>query len=133
MGHTSHISNKKMKVTYTAIDGKTFEAEDECLAHEDFLAQRPQLVRDAILNALHASRAEECDGRDNEKLDRLIGVIEQFAEVIGFDKIEGISEELKWVLHNCAEAYNRLETVRDAKEMRERVGDQFGWFFVPDN
>lgn len=38
-----------MKVTYTALDGKTFNSEQECLAHEQFLKDKIMLIADRLL------------------------------------------------------------------------------------
>jgi len=42
-----------MKATYAAIDGLTFESEQGCANHEEFLGRRQSLISEAILSALH--------------------------------------------------------------------------------
>lgn len=111
----------EMKITYTAVDGKTFENEAECLAHEEFLAKRPELVRDAILDGMRAQSSSEYYDGDRSKLDRLIAIVERFADAVGFDEVEDMSDDMRLVLYACDDAFGMLETEGHLQEMRERV------------
>ena len=80
-----------MKVTYTAIDGKTFETEDDCVRHEEFLLKRPDLIKDMIISSL----------QDNYE-ESLLEVIRLFDEKIGFRAVEGFCREFA----NIFDAYD---------------------------
>jgi|688.fasta_scaffold595620_1 hypothetical protein len=42
-----------MKVTYTAKDGKTFDSEEKCIAHESFIGNRAQIAADIFLEKIN--------------------------------------------------------------------------------
>lgn len=68
-----------VKVTYTAIDGKTFETENDCVKHEEFLLKRSDLIKDMIFSHLQDIGEES-----------LLEVIRLFDEKIGFRAVEGL-------------------------------------------
>ncbi|MEB3331158.1 MAG: hypothetical protein VKI83_01515 [Synechococcaceae cyanobacterium] len=109
-----------MKTTYTAIDGKTFETEDDCVRHEEFLSKRPGLIKDMILVALQTGWHKD---------EALSEVIQLFDEKIGFRSVEGLCYELAAIFvayHSClyileTGAPEELERAQD--RLRRRCAD----------
>lgn len=88
-----------MKVTYTAIDGKTFETENDCVKHEEFLLKRSDLIKDMIFSHLQDIGEES-----------LLEVIRLFDEKIGFRAVEGLCCQFANIFDIYSACFHILKT-----------------------
>lgn len=106
-----------MKNTFTAIDGKTFDSERECIEHEEFLSCKGKFMKDIIIGCLQEVRESKANPQtgtlirdwDESRIAELMQIIELIDSKIGFDILSDFYYELSCIFDGCNKGFKRFD------------------------
>jgi hypothetical protein len=111
-----------MKVTYTAKDGKTFDSEENCIAHESFIGNRAQIAADIFLEKINYladnwKKTEYNKSSEEIRIKGLRSLLNLLNESGFFRKLDDLESEYKCLQEFLNEDFSwsfnyYLETLR---------------------
>lgn len=115
-----------MKITYTSVDGKNFETEDECRSHEAFLSEKNDLILKGIHRHLLKDESKETFKEKARQLKEVFPLIEQ---VIKASQGEDCLKEVVNIIRLFCMLKESVSERNELLELDEAIEDNGGIFF----